>query len=301
MSNYLGLDFGGTKLAAGIADEAGRLLVQDRRPTDAEAGPAGAVAAFQEMVSGFGAVARDVSSIGISFGGPVNTERTHTLLSHHGPGWEDFPLVARVADIWGLPVTMDNDANACALGEVRFGAGRGQRNVLYVTVSTGIGGGIVVDGELYRGARGISGEIGHTIVRPDGPPCACGKLGCLEATSAGPAIALAYLLASGIETTAEGVFARAREGNGSAHHVLNAAIRSLGIGLANAINLLDPDLVVVGGGVSKAGDALFGPLRDAVREFCAPSPPDAVPIVSAELGDAVGILGAVALAQSAAD
>ena len=295
MATYLGLDFGGTKLAAGIADDVGRIIVQDRCPTDAEAGPDGALTALRAMVARFGVPARDVRAVGVSFGGPVDNARTHTLLSHHGPGWENFPLVAKVADAWGRPVSMDNDANACALGEVRYGAGRGRRNVLYVTVSTGIGGGVVIDGELYRGSRGLSGEIGHTIVLPDGPRCTCGKRGCLEATSSGPAIARAYHTATGVTTTAEDVFDRAAADDLAARQVLSLAIRSLGIGLANAINLLDPDLVVVGGGVSKAGPALFVPLREAVRAHSAPSPADGVPVVPAALGDAGGILGAVAL------
>jgi len=298
---FIGLDFGGTKLAAGVADENGRLLVQGRRPTNAAAGPVGAVATMSDLVASFGVTAREARAVGISFGGPVNPARTDTLLSHHGPGWENYPLVERVAEIWGLPVSMDNDANACALGEVRFGAGRGGRNVLYVTVSTGIGGGVVVDGDLYRGSRGLSGEIGHTIVQPDGPLCACGKRGCLEATSAGPGIARAYAEATGVEVTAADVFARAASGDSAAQRTLAVAIRYLGIGLSNAINLFDPDLVVVGGGVSRAGGALFGPLRAVAAEFSAPSPVGAVPIVPAALGDSVGILGAVALARSAAE
>ena len=299
MVAYIGLDFGGTKLAAGVADESGRLLAQGRCPTDPAAGPAGAIAAMANLVAEFGETARLARSVGISFGGPVNPDRTYTLLSHHGPGWDNYPLVERVGEIWGLPVTMDNDANACALGEVRFGAGSGGNNVVYVTVSTGIGGGVVLDGKLYRGSRGLSGEIGHTIVMPDGPLCACGKRGCLEATSSGPAIAQAYAEATGVEITAAEVFARAAGGDSAAQNVLASSIRYLGIGLSNAINLFDPDLIVVGGGVSKAGQALFGPLRAVTAELSAPSPVGAVPILPAALGDAVGILGAVALAGSA--
>jgi glucokinase len=227
----------------------------------------------------------------------VHHERARTLLSHHGPGWEDFPLVALVAAIWSEPVEMDNDANAAALGEARYGAARGRANVLYLTVSTGIGGGVVLDGKLYRGSRGLSGEIGHTIVQPNGPLCACGKRGCLEAVAAGPSIARAYVESAGSHesVTAEEVFRRARAGDALAAGIIRDAIKYLGVGIANAINLLDPDLVVVGGGVSRAGDALFVPLREAVRRNCVPSPPGAVPVVPAELGEAVGVLGAVAL------
>jgi glucokinase len=295
---YLGLDFGGTKLAAGLADETGRLLGFQRCPTDPDSGPDGAIAAMRRLVETFLSSSARPAGVGISFGGPVDLACRRTILSHHGPGWEDFPLVERIANVWECPVVMDNDANAAALGEVRFGAGRGYGNVLYVTVSTGIGAGVILDGRLYRGSHGLSGELGHTIVLPDGPPCPCGKRGCVEAVASGPSIARAYARKVGIgpsDVSAEEVFRRAGEGDDLARGVLYNAIRLLGIGLANAINLLDPDVVVIGGGVSRAGEALFGPLRDAVRSVCAPSPPDAVRIVPAELGDAVGVLGAVAL------
>ena len=298
MAYYLGIDFGGTKLALGVADDAGRIVAARRRPTDAAAGPEGAVIAMEQMAGEIDDLTRGVAAVGISFGGPVGVDRTRTLLSHHGPGWEDYPLVERVAAGWSRPVAMDNDANAAALGEARFGAARGQGNVLYVTVSTGIGGGVVVDGQLYRGSRGLAGEIGHMVVAPNGPICTCGKRGCLEATSAGPSIAREYLARADSPrdlVTAADVFARAAAGERLAQDVVGEAIRFLAIGLANAIDLLDPDVVVVGGGVSQAGDALFVPLRAAMRELAPLSPPGAVPVVPAALGDAVGVLGAVAL------
>jgi glucokinase len=299
MALYLGLDFGGTKLAAGFADESGRLLSFARCPTDPSAGPIGALAAMRALAENMGQAAPQ--AVGISFGGPVDSSRQRCLLSHHGPGWEDFPLVERVAEIWHRPVVMDNDANAAALGEFCFGAGRDQRNLLYVTVSTGIGGGVILDGEIYRGSHGLSGEIGHTIVAADGPLCACGKRGCLEAFASGPAISRTYArearLASD-KVTAENVFANAASGDQIARQVLDRAIQALGIALANASNLLDPDIIVIGGGVSGAGDALFRPLSQIMHSLSAPAPADVVAIVPAELGDAVGVLGAVALVSS---
>ncbi len=298
MPTYLGLDFGGTKLAAGLADERGQLIAFERCPTDPASGPDGAIAAMRHLANSFPTGYPEPSAVGISFGGPVDLACRRTILSHHGPGWEDFPLVERVADVWRRPVAMDNDANAAALGEFRFGAGRGYRNVLYVTVSTGIGAGVILDGKLYRGSRGLSGEIGHMIVQPDGPPCPCGKRGCVEAVAAGPSIARDYAAKAGLapeSATAQDVFRWANRGDQVARNVVQQAIRLLGIGLANAINLLDPDVVVIGGGVSRAGDALFSPLREAVRANSTPSPPGAVAIVPAMLGDGVGVLGAVAL------
>lgn len=299
MSRYLGLDLGGTKLAVGVADEAGRLLAQRRAPTDGQAGPEGALATLSALVHDLGDLARPVDGIGVSFGGPVAPDRQTTLLSHHGPGWEQFPLAERAASLWNAPVEMDNDANAAALGEALFGAARRDRDILYLTVSTGIGGGIVIDRKLYRGSRGLAGEIGHTIVVPDGPLCPCGKRGCLEAVAAGPMIARAYAEAAGEPAApgAEEVFQRAARGDPVAEEILNRAIEGLGLGIANAINLLDPDVVVLGGGVTRAGDALFVPLRKVVRRHGAPAPPGAVPIRAAALGDAVGVLGAIALVR----
>ncbi len=298
MPLVLGLDFGGTKLAAGLATADGQLVTVARRPTIPEVGGIGAIQAMRELVDGMGERAREIVAVGLSFGGPVARDRQTTLLSHHGPGWIDFPLVERVHELWPVRIELDNDANAAALGEYRFGAGRGHQNVLYLTVSTGVGGGIVLGGRLYRGTRGLAGEVGHTIVRPDGPRCSCGKRGCVEAIAAGPSIARAYAERQpGTlgKVTAEEVFRLAASGDRTARDVLDRAITGLAIGVANAINVLDPDVVVIGGGVSRAGDALFVPLRQAVAAASAPSPPHAVPIVPATLGEGVGILGAVAL------
>lgn len=296
MPRYLGLDFGGTKLAAGFADENGRILTFARCPTDPSAGPDGALAAMQALVDELNIGLP--SAVGISFGGPVDQSRRRCLLSHHCVGWEDFPLVERVAEIWHCPTTMDNDANAAALGEYRFGAGRSYRNMLFVTVSTGIGGGLIIEGELFRGSHGMSGEIGHTVVSPDGLPCSCGKRGCLETYASGPAIASAYARETGnatVDLSAENVFAAAADGDLSAQRVLERAIHFLGIGLANASNLFDPDVIVIGGGVSRAGPALFVPLREVTRRYNPPAPADAVAIVPAQLDDRVGVIGAIAL------
>jgi len=295
---FLGLDFGGTKLAAGLATADGQLVTFARRPTVPEVGGIGAVQAMRELVDEMGERARKIAAIGISFGGPVARDRQTTLLSHHGPGWIDYPLVEVVGQIWPVRIELDNDANAAALGEYRFGAGRDYQNVLYLTVSTGVGGGIVLGGRLYRGTRGLAGEVGHTIVWPDGPRCSCGKQGCVEAIASGPSIARAYVErqpSALAEVTAEEVFRLAVSGDVIAREVLDRAITFLGTGVANAINVLDPDVVVIGGGVSRAGAALFVPLRQAIAAASAPSPPNAVAIVPASLGDGVGVLGAVAL------
>jgi glucokinase len=295
---YLGLDFGGTKLAAGIADDDGRLLASARRPTIPEQGADGALAGMRELVAAFGDLADRVQAVGISFGGPVDPTLSRTLLSHHGPGWIDVPLVDRVQQLFARPAAMDNDANAAALGEWRFGAAKGSVNAMYLTVSTGIGGGIIVGGRLYRGSHGLSGEVGHLVVVPGGPICSCGRRGCLEAVASGPAIARAY---NGLNlqptepATAADIFQYAALGDTLAQQVIADAIHHLGVGIAGAINLLDPDVVVVGGGVSQAGDALFAPLQAEVVAASLYAPVVSIPIVPAALGEVVGILGAVAL------
>ncbi|MGH2458653.1 MAG: ROK family protein, partial [Chloroflexota bacterium] len=223
MATYLGLDFGGTKLAAGLADESGRLLGFARCPTDSAAGPNGALVALRGLVAGLPTSEAPPAAVGASFGGPVDASCRRALLSHHGPGWEDFPLADRVEEIWQVPVKLENDANAAALGECRFGAGQGFRDVLYLTISTGIGAGIVLGGELFRGARGLSGELGHTIVAPGGPRCPCGKRGCLEAVASGPSIARAYAEKAGVpgaRVSAADVFQRAAAGDGVAARTL---------------------------------------------------------------------------------
>ncbi|MBI2940609.1 MAG: ROK family protein [Chloroflexi bacterium] len=355
---FLGLDFGGTKLAVGLVDGAdGQVLARAQQPTP----PAGADASIDAVVAMAQRVwlAADVepgrvAGAGISFGGPVDAAHGVVLLSHHAPGWEHMPLTRVLGERLGLPTCLDNDANVQALGEARCGAGRGARVVLYLTVSTGIGGGIVVDGRIYRGAHGLAGEIGHTIVQPNGPVCTCGKRGCLESVAAGPAIARAaaralveapgqgailrelltrdreaeeranrgeegrgeerhgeYLqavaerpekgvalrqrAAAGEPLTAALVFEAARAGDALANRVVDEAIGWLAIGIANAVNVVDPDIVVLGGGVSRAGERLFSPLRAAIAGMCAPADPAAVRLEPAALGDDVGIVGAASL------
>jgi glucokinase len=209
-------------------------------------------------------------------------------------------------------VVIDNDANAAALGEALFGAGRGERNVLYVNIGTGIGAGVILNGSLYHGNNGVAGEIGHVTVQPGGPPCGCGKRGCLEALASGPSLgrrardaavrdrlaAAALLqLAAGEVQGIEGahVFAAAAAGDPFAKQLVEETAGYLGLAFANAANLLDPGVIVVGGGLADAGEVLFAPLRDAVRQHLLPSAP-APPVVPAALGYNAGIAGALALA-----
>lgn len=256
-----------------------------------------------------------LAAIGVSFGGPVDATRGVVRLSHHVPGWEEYPLAARLYAEFGAPVAIDNDANVAALGEWTYGAGRWCASMLYVTVSTGIGGGWVLDGHIWNGADGMAGEIGHTVIRPGGTLCVCGKAGCLEAEASGWGIAAkarAWLAderwaAAGRDDllarangrpdaiTAQMVAEAAAAGNALAQAVLDDAAEALGAGLGGAINLMNPERVVLGGGVTKSGDRWWQIVRATARQHALPQ--TRVEIVPATLGDDAPVWGAVALAQ----
>lgn len=308
----LALDFGGTKLSAAVAAVGEHSWRACRRVLS----PPGADARYDldTMVS----LARDLlgdatpSAVGVSFGGPVNAAKGVVLLSHHVPGWENVPLRDRLEARFGVPAAMDNDANLAALGEWRFGAGQGCHSLLYITVSTGIGGGWVLDGRIYHGANSLAGEIGHMTVQPGGPVCTCGRRGCLEAVAAGPAIArgarerleaepqageiLRRLIGGDVGTvTAKHVSQAAEAGDELAQQVLEEAARALGLGISCAIALMNPQRVVVGGGVAKSGERYFQVARAVARPTALPEM--TVDIVPAALGDDAPLWGAIALGE----
>ncbi len=309
------LDFGGTKLTAAVAVPGGRAW-EDRRQARS---PEGATAQTdlelacrlaREMLPG-----QTPAAIGVSFGGPVAGERGVVRLSHHVPGWENFPLAERLQGELGAPAVVENDANAAALGEWRYGAGQGCDSLLYITVSTGVGGGWIVNGGLWRGADGLAGEIGHLVLRPEGPLCTCGKRGCVEALAAGPyvaALARDVLLARPSEgallraraqgdvsrLTAEQVALAAQDGDSLAWQALSEAARALGQGIGAALALMNPQRVVVGGGVAKSGERYWQVMREAAAGWTQGMPAPRVEIVPAALGDDAPLWGAAALAEA---
>jgi glucokinase len=298
----LALDFGGTKLAAALVDlQAGVSHSISRCPTPQKA-EASLTAMMQMVNSLIGELASsELSGIGVSFGGPVELDGRTVRTSHHVPGWEGFALADRLEETWKVPVRVANDADAAALGEFHFGAGRGYKNLLYLTVSTGIGGGVILNGELYRGERGWAGEIGHMVLQPGGPPCPCGRRGCLEALASGRSIArrMAERLASGEpsslagrEISAKFVAEAAAASDPLAMEVWGDAMRWLGTGIASAANLLNPGCVVVGGGLVRAGNLLVEPVRETVQRLVLD--PE-LRIEPAALGDQAELLGAAAL------
>ena len=307
----LGIDIGGTKLAAGVVDADGKMLERGEVPTLAHEGPEPVleriVGLGRDLLARAAARKEPAQRIGIGCAGPVDLKAGKVFNPPNLPGWSEVSLVRLIESALGLPAILENDANAAALGEFRYGAGRGARSLVYFTVSTGIGGGIILDGKVWHGLKYAAGEVGHMTVCPDGPACGCGNRGCLEAMASGPSIArrAREVVASGRPTrlceipkpTSADVVCLAQKGDAVAREVWDEAVRYLGIGVAAAITILAPERIVLGGGVTKAGDFLFEPLRAEVRRRVKLVPVESVPILPAALGPDVGILGAAAVAM----
>ncbi len=309
----LALDFGGTKNSAALATVGGRTWRGLKRQTS----PPNPNSAYDWAT--MLALAHELlpeqkpAAIGVSFGGPASAGRGQAIRSDHVPGWENFPLVEKLEREFGAPAVVDNDANVAALGEARFGAGRNATSLLYLTVSTGVGGGWVFAGKIWRGFDELAGEIGHLQVDPNGPVCVCGKRGCVEILACGPAIAREArewlqrepahgpLLREWVQgdlsrLTAQLVNQAALAGDDLAREVMDAAARALGQGIGAAIVLMNPERVVIGGGVSKSGEHYFETVRAAARSHCR-YPMQAVNIIPAALGDDAPLWGAVAMAE----
>ena len=312
-ARVLGIDVGGTKLAAGVATPDGTLLAESRRPSLATEGPDAmidrVVALARDVVGRAGLRLEEIHRIGIACGGPLDPWRGVILNALNNPGWVNVPLVERIEAALGRPTVLDNDANAAALGEHRFGAGRGVRNLVYLTVSTGLGGGVIADGELLRGENGNAAELGHVSVDLHGRPCHCGSVGCLETYCSGTSIAARARerLAAGDEPsllrsresdplTAEDVAHAAGAGDAVARAVWDETMELLGAGVVSVIHAFNPRLVILGGGVTRSGDLLFEPVRRVVAERAMPWLRDVVEVVPAGLGERSVLMGAVALA-----
>jgi len=311
----LGVDIGGYGLQAALADGQGRLLSTAQQPLEAGTEASQVVLAALEMSRGLlresGLEARQLLRIGIGFGGPVDVQQGVTILSHRMPGWEGYPLRQVFEEAFHTAALVDNDARVTALGEMLYGAGRGARSLFYIHLSSGVGGGLVLDGQIYRGATTTAGEIGHTLVLEGGPECSCGRPGHLEALVSAPAlIARARELARDdpepLEARAreEGrglrfqhVVEAARQGHAPSRQVLSEAAHYLAIAVANLVNLLNPERVVLGGIVARlAGEDLLEPLREEVSRLAMAVPGRAVRIVLGTLGETSVVVGAIALA-----
>ena len=314
---YAGIDLGGTKILVLIADAEGNVCGDIRVPTLADEGPdaviARMVAATREAAKEAGVEMRAIAGAGVSAPGPIDADDGVITDPPNLPGWHDVPLARALREQLDMPVVLENDANCGAVGEHRYGAGRGYRHMIYITVSTGIGGGIIIDDRLYVGASGAAGELGHIAVAADGPLCGAGHVGCLEAFASGTAIANRAeegIAAGGLPRTArlaehnpplsaEEVHMAAEQGEEGAAAIIESAGRYLGIGLASIINAFNPQAVVIGGGLTNIGERLLGPARIEARRRSFDQAFDDVKLLEWELGERVSALGAIAVAQGA--
>jgi len=279
----LAIDIGGTKFTLAVFDgppTQPQIVRRESRATNAAGGRDWMLTQIREIVSAWRTEYK-FERCGIGFGGPVNFSAQRVVLSTHVGGWRDFDLCGFVSELTGAPAVMDNDANTAALGEARFGAGQGHSPLFYMTLSTGIGGGIYDEGRLWRGADSYAGEIGHLTIRPDGPECLCGARGCLERMCCGLWLERDY------GKTAKELFLD--------RSFVESYVVDLALGLKAAVMLLNPARIVIGGGISKAGDRLFVPLRTELRRQVTNWSAARLDVVSASLIDDSVLYGAFAL------
>lgn len=308
MDTYIAVDIGGTQLRAALypAGEM-RPIAQKRTLTKTKDQPP--VDRLLDLIKTIWPSSHKVKSIGLAAPGPLNPKTGVLFAAPNIPGWINIPLAQIVQSRFEVPTLLGNDANLAALGEWQFGAGRGYNNLMYITVSTGIGGGVIEDGRLLLGYKGLAGEIGHITIIPDGPVCGCGQRGHLEALASGTAIAryVAEELASGVpssladipEPSARDVSQAAEQGDPLAKSALARAGTYLGHAIADYLHLYNPQIIILGGGVSQSGPFLMEPLRASIAErVISPEYLHGLVITKAALGDDTGLLGALALAQT---
>jgi len=307
----VGIDLGATKIALGLIDTQNRIIARQRVPTAPLEGPDAAVARMAQAIDALKSAlpaGMRLTGVGICSPGPLD-HRTGMLLDPPNlTGWVNVPLRQMLADRLGLPVTLEHDAKAAALGEYHYGAGRGERDMIYIVVGTGVGSALILDGKVHRGRNNSAGEVGHITIRSEGELCSCGNVGCVESFTAGPAIARTYrraLAATGAPGPAESIEAitteiiveRARGGEMLAVQVLADAGEALGTAVATLAMILDVELYVIGSSVAKAGDLLLEPARRAVAHHAHRSVAARVRIVRSELEDDGPILGCGWLAR----
>jgi glucokinase len=305
----IGLDIGGTKIAGGVVTAAGAVLERTRVPTP-PADEAATLAAMVAVVDELRARHPRVDAIGVGAAGMVEWPRGRLRWAPHN-AYRRLELRRLLQERTGLPTVVDNDARAAAWAEARFGAGAGTDDLVLVAVGTGIGGGLVLDGAVYRGTAGIGGEVGHMIVAPDGDPCDCGNRGCLEAMASGSALGrvaraaaaqdpggrLATLAGGAERVTGEVVFQAAKEGDQAAIALFERTGYWLGVGIASLITIFDPDVVVVGGGLAATGDLLLAPARASMERYVfGRAHRELPPVAPARLGADAGLVGAATLA-----
>ena len=311
----IGIDLGGTNIKAGVLDAGGELIYRCSIPTEAEHGFehvfARLVQLVEDLVRDAGVTREEITGIGYGTPGPMSHKEGIIYASPNLPGWRDIPMRSRLSAATGFKVTLENDANVAAYGEFVAGAGRGTTDMVMLTLGTGIGGGIVMDGKLQRGSFDNAGEIGHAIAVPNGRPCPCGQRGCLERYGSANAVAERFVEAleagetsplkarvdAGEKITSQDIAAAARDDDPLAARIWDETCLHLALACINIQHVLNPQCVVLGGGLIGAGDQLLEPIREHFRKQVWDSARDFPRIELATLGDDAGIIGAAALAQ----
>jgi glucokinase len=312
-----GIDLGGTKLRIALVEQSGGLLLAETWPTAVASGPDGVIA---QMAAGVATLAQRavlpsgaIAAAGAGVPGPLNTATGVTSTLPNLPGWEDYPVRARLREVLGVPVALGNDANVAALGEHRFGAGRGVDHLVLITLGTGVGGGVITGGRLLEGAVGAAGEIGHMVVAANGAMCGCGRRGCLEAYASGTALERAARAALALAPPSEGALLRrlaeeqggpsprallqaAQQADPLARRVLSHAAQHLAAGLVSVVHLFNPQVVLFGGGLTALREYLIEPAVTEGRALVFPLHAQGLRFGYTALGDDMGALGAAALA-----
>lgn len=312
MGKRIGIDVGGTNVKIALVDKNGKIIYSNSVPTYAKMGYEYTVnnikQAIKDLMKETNTTAKDIDGIGFDFPGQVDYKTGVVKLAPNIPGWVNVPIAQMIEEEFHIPTRIDNDVRCAALGEMKFGAGQGCENFVCITVGTGIGSGLVVNGQLVRGASNAAGEIGHIKLQmKDGLICGCGDTGCLEAYASGPSIvamAQDYIkggkstkfremaAAEGGEITPYMVAKAAEAGDPVAKRIFEIVGEYIGIGLTSVINLLNPEKVIIGGGVAEAGDLLLNPIRKTIKERAMVVAGSAVEIVPAQLGNSAGVIGA---------
>jgi len=309
--HYIGIDLGGTNLRVAVVGRDKRVRGRHEAPTLAQEGPLAVVERLAQGVRAAAASAavplEDVAAVGIGAPGPLDAARGVVIEAPNLPGWIDFPVARRLREATGLEVYLENDANVAGYGEFWAGAGQGARTMVLLTLGTGIGGALIVDGRLHAGPDGTAGEIGHLCVADGGRRCACGRQGCLEAYASAPSTVARFREAARLgwptrldareDLSCAAIFGAAAEGDDLARHIVAETGRYLGIMAGCMANLLNPDRCVFYGGMTRAGELLMAPIREACERQSFRTPFARMRILTAALGEDAGLLGAAACAM----
>ena len=315
MGNRIGIDVGGTNVKIALVNDKGNIIYSNSIPTRAEMGYEYTInnmkEAIAELIKETKSDKKSIEGIGFGFPGQIDYKKGVVRLAPNIPGWVEVPIAEIMEKEFGIPTRVDNDVRCAALGELNYGAGIGCENLICITVGTGIGSGLIINGKLVRGASNAAGEIGHIkLDMHGGPLCGCGDRGCLEAFASGPSIvAMAEEYIKGGKSTKYRELANpditpyivavaAKEGDPVAKQIFRIMGEYIGIGLTSVINLLNPEKVIIGGGVAAAGDILFDPIKETIAKRAMTIQKEAVEIVPAQLGNTAGVIGASLLINS---